>query len=191
MNGKVLEKLTIENRLLLFDAENELNIAVDARYQVVDEIDAIKDDIERARDKLDTAKRDQKTFSSRKNSEQSRIAAFRVAAQKSRIKYLEARLEWARERLDVEDRRLIVAQAKFELAKARLVKKNNVPGASKIKIEDFEKQVAKYESQVDDADQDVERALTQLTREEEAWIAATQQLQEATGGALGSRWLDD
>jgi chromosome segregation ATPase len=191
VDGKVLEKLTIENRLLLFDAENELNIAIDARYQVVDEIDAIKEDIDRAKQKLQTARRDEKSFSGKGDGEQARIAGLRADAQKQRIRYLDARLDWARERLDVEDRRLVVAKAEFELAKARLVKKNNVPGASRIKIEDFTAQVEKYKSKVEDADEDVERALTRLSEREEAWIAASQTLQEASGGALGSRWLDD
>lgn len=187
----MLEKLTIENRLLLFDAENELNIAIDARYQVIDEIDAIKDDLDRAKRKLETARRDVEVFERKGDFDRQGVAELRTEAQKSRIDYLRARLDWARERLEVENRRLVVAQSEFELAKARLVKKNNVPGASKISIEDFEDQVAKYKSRVEDADRDVEKALVDLTEEEEEWIRASRTLQEASGGALGSRWLEE
>ena len=119
------------------------------------------------------------------------VAALRAETQKTRIKYLEARLEWARRRLQVEDERLDVARAEFELAKARLVKKNNVPGASDIDIEDFEDQVANFEERVADADADVEEALAKLTEKEEAWVQASRALQQATGGALGSRFLED
>jgi len=191
VDGKVLEKLTIENRLLLFDAENELNIAIDARYQVLDEIEQIKLDIERAKEKLDTARRDEELFADKGNAERVTVAALRAETQKTRIKYLEARLEWARRRLQVEDERLDVARAEFELAKARLVKKNNVPGASDIDIEDFEDQVANFEERVADADADVEEALAKLTEKEEAWVQASRALQQATGGALGSRFLED
>lgn len=191
VDGKVLEKLTIENRLLLFDAENELNIAIDARYQVLDEIEQIKIDIERAKEKLETARRDEDLFADKGNLERVEVAALRAETQKTRINYLEARLDWARERLDVEDEKLDVARAEFELAKARLVKKNNVPGASKITIEDFEKQVSKFEERVEDADRDVEKALAKLSEREEAWVQASRALQEATGGALGSRFLED
>lgn len=191
VDGKVLEKLTIENRLLLFDAENELNIAIDARYQVLDEIEQIKIDIERAREKLETARRDEDLFADKGNAERVEVAALRAETQKTRIRYLEARLDWARERLQVEEKRLDVARAEFELAKARLVKKNNVPGASKIEIEDFEKQVQSFEQRVEDADRDVEKALAKLSVREEAWVQASRALQEATGGALGSRFLDD
>jgi len=191
VDGKVLEKLTIENRLLLFEAEKELNIAVDARYQVLDEIEQIKIDIERAEEKLDVARRDEDLFADKGNREKAEIAALRAETQKTRIRYLEARLEWARKRLEVESKKLDVARAEFELAKARLVKKNNVPGASKITIEDFEDQVAKYEKRVEDADENVEEALAKLSTREEAWVQASRALQEATGGALGSRFLDD
>lgn len=191
VDGKVLEKLTIENRLLLFDAENELNIAIDARYQVLDEIEQIKIDIDRAKEKLEVARRDEDLFADKGNMERVEVAALRAETQKTRIRYLDARLDWARKRLEVEDKRLDVARAEFELAKARLVKKNNVPGASKIDLGDFEKQVAKYEERVEDADQNVEEALTKLSTREEAWVQASRALQEATGGALGSRFLDE
>ncbi len=191
VDGKVLEKLTIENRLLLFDAENELNIAIDARDQVLDEIEQIKIDIERAKDKLDVAKRDERLFKDKKSEDRAMIAALRAETQKTRIKYLEARLDWARDRLDVEGKRLDVARAEFELAKARLVKKNNVPGASRVNVQDFEKQVAKYEKRVADADKGVQKAQAKLDEREEAWIQAAQALQEASGGALGSRFLDE
>lgn len=187
----MLEKLTIENRLLLFDAENELNIAIDARYQVLDEIEQIKIDIERAKEKLETARRDEELFADKGNMDRVEVAALRAETQKTRIKYLEARLDWARERLDVEDEKLDVARAEFELAKATLVKKNNVPGASSITLEDFEDQVAKFEERVANADEDVEEALVELSEREEAWVQASRALQEATGGALGSRFLED
>jgi chromosome segregation ATPase len=191
VDGRVLEKLTIENRLLLFEAENELNIAVDARYQVLDEIDQIKVDIERAREKLEVAERDEDLFERKGDSERTMLAALRAETQRTRIDYLEARLDWARERLRVEDKRLLVAEAQFELAKARLVKKNNVPGASKIDLEDFEGQVDKYRAKAEAADRDVEDALVKLGEREEAWIQASRALQDASGGAYGSRWLDD
>lgn len=191
VDGSVLEKLTIENRLLLFEAENELNIAVDSRYQVVDEIEQMKVDIEKAKEKLAVARRDEDLFAKKGDSERATLAALRAESQLTRIRYLEARLSWARERLEVEDKRLDVALAEFELAKARLVKKNNVPGASKIKVEKFEAQVDRLEAKAEAADKSVEKALVRLTEREEAWIQASRALQEASGGAFGSRWLDE
>jgi hypothetical protein len=186
----VLEKITIENKLLLFDAENELNIAIDSRDQVVDEIEQIKEDIYKSKTKQEVAERDEEAFADKGDAERSKIAGFKATSEEARIDYLDARLEWARTRLERERERLIVAKAKFELAKASLVKKNNVPGASSIEISDFEEQVKDYEADVRDSDPDVAEAEAEMKTKEEAWLAASKSLRQATGGALGSRWID-
>lgn len=186
----VLEKITIENKLLLFDAENELNIAIDSRDQVVDEIEQTKQDIRRSEKKRDVAERDASVFSSKGDQERAKVAAARAAESDARVDYLEARLDWVRERLVKERARLVVAKAEFELAKARLVKKNNVPGASDLELPDFEAQVKSYAVDVTDADADIQKAEAKMKAREETWAAAVKQLQTATGGALGSKWLD-
>ena len=190
VDADVLDKITIENKLLLFDAENELNIAIDSRDQVVDEIAQYKDDIRRAKKKQAVAERDADVFADKGDPERARVAALRADAEGTRIDFLEATLEWARERLVKERRRLVVAKAQFELAKARLVKKNNVPGASDIVLADFEEQVADYKEDVDAADEDIAAAEAEMNSKEEAWIVVADKLAAATGGALGSRWLD-
>jgi chromosome segregation ATPase len=186
----VLEKITIENKLLLFDAENELNIAIDSRDQVVDEIEQIKEDIRRAKKKLEVAERDQESFADKGDAERAKIAGFKAVSEDARIDYLDARLDWARSKLDRERAKLIVAKAKFELAKARLVKKNNVPGASGIEITDFEEQVKDYEEDVASTDSDITESESEMKQKEDAWLAASKSLRQATGGALGSRWID-
>lgn len=190
VDADVLDKITIENKLLLFDAENELNIAIDSRDQVVDEIAQIKDDIRRARKKQEVAERDSEVFADKGDNERAKFAALRAVTEDSRIEYLEAYLAWSRERLVKERARLIVAKAQFELAKARLVKKNNVPGASDIELADFEAQVEEYKEDVNDTDEDIAVAEAEMATKEEAWVAKSEQLAAATGGALGSRWLD-
>ena len=190
MDRDVLDKITIENKLLLFDAENELNIAIDSRDQVVDEIEQIKEDIRRAKKKREVAERDQEAFADKGDTERAKIAGFKAVSEDSRIEYLDARLEWARARLVRERAKLIVAKAKFELAKARLVKKNNVPGASAIDLPDFEEQVKDYEEDVASTEEDIQETEAEMKQEEEAWLAASKSLRQATGGALGSRWID-
>ncbi len=190
VDSDVLEKITIENKLLLFDAENELNIAIDARDQVVDEIAQIRDDIRRAEKKREVAVRDGEIFESKGDERRRELAALRRTTARAQIDYLEARLEWAEERLDRQRRELVVARARFELAKARLVKKNNVPGASDIDLADFEAQVEDLRADVGETDDDIEDAELEMKAREQNWVAESKALQEASGGALGSRWLD-
>lgn len=186
----VLEKITIENKLLLFDAENELNIAIDSRDQVVDEIEQLKQDLRRNDQKLDVAERDRDVFQDKGDAERAKVAGARAAEAEAHLEYLEARLEWVRERLVRERAKLIVAKAQFELAKARLVKKNNVPGASDLDLAEFEAQVARYGEDVTDADPAIATAEAEMKAKEALWVAAVKGLQAVTGGALGSRWLD-
>ncbi len=186
----MLEKITIENKLLLFDAENELNIAIDARDQVVDEIEQLKEEKRRTKKKRVVADRDVDVFSQKGDSERAKLANLKGESFESRLLYIDARLSWARARLDQERARLVVARAKFELAKARLVKKNNVPGASDIDLEDFEEQVKDYQEDVGESDEDVKEAEAFMKKQEEAWIASSKVLRDASGGALGSRWLE-
>ena len=190
VRSDVLDKITIENKLLLFDAENELNIAIDARDQVVDEIARLKEDAKRARKKRQVAERDQDVFADKGDTERARLAVLRGQAAEAQIEYVDARLDWARQRLDKERRQLVVAKAKFELAKAKLVKKNNVPGASSIDLEDFEDQVKSYAEDVGDSEADILEAEASMKRAEDVWVAANGALRDASGGALGSRWLE-
>ncbi len=186
----MLDKITIENKLLLFDAENELNIAIDARDQVVDEIAQLKDDFRRAEKKHAVAERDQEVFGNKGDQDRSRLAGLRAEASAAQADFVEARLQWARQRLTKERKRLVVARSKFELAKAKLVKKNNVPGASRIDLADFERQVLEYAEDVKDADADIQEAEAEMEAMEDAWITKNDALREASGGAFGSRWLD-
>jgi chromosome segregation ATPase len=186
----VLDKITIENKLMLFDAENELNIAIDSRDQVVDEIEQLKEDIRRIQKKREVALRDADTFGDKGDQEHSKISGMRAQEASAHIDYLRARLSWVRERLVKERAKLVVAKAQFELAKARLVKKNNVPGASSIDIADFEAQVENYKKNVDDSSGDIKDKESDMKAAEAAWTGVVKQLQAASGGAIGSRWLD-
>ncbi|MCB9655433.1 MAG: hypothetical protein H6729_15035 [Deltaproteobacteria bacterium] len=189
VDADVLNKITIENKLLLFDAENELNIAIDARDQVVDEIAETKEEMRRTKEKLSVAERDADAFEDKGDMERAKVSALKARESEARLDFLDARLDWCRERLKKERAKLVVAKARFELAKAKLVKKNNVPGASDLEIADFEEQVTDYEEDVTDADADIAEEAAVVKEREDTWASASKALQGATAGALGSRWL--
>ena len=70
----------------------------------------------------------------------------------------EGRVRALKEKLSAQDDLVRVAYAKYELAKARLVKKNNVRGADEIDLADFEMQVDDYVERARDAQADVAAA---------------------------------
>lgn len=190
VDDSVLERITIENKLLLFDAENELDMAIDDRDQVLDAIDFVQAERRRILERRDLARRDVDVFRSKRDDGQARVAALRVEAAEARLSHLGARLEVERVRLERAERALVVARARFELAKARLVKRNNVPGAAGLDLAAFEQQVDAYGKRVFALDPKLEEAEARAAEHEKRWAASAARLREASGGAYGSRWLD-
>ena len=186
----MLEKITIENKLLLFDAENELDIALDDKDQVLDELEALDRRRAKVEEERARARRDIDLFRDKGNPERAEIAALQARAAEAQLEHLEAERKAALVRLEREERALVVARARFELAKARLVKRNNVPGAADLKLEDFEEQVERYQERVLDLDDELDEAQAEVDATEEAWSMAAARLRDESKGAYGSRWLD-
>ena len=82
-------------------------------------------------------------------------------------------------------------RAKFELAKAKLTKELNVPGAAALDLEDFEEQVTDRVEEAREAQQDVEEKAQRTAGAHKTWLAARDKLKRASGGGLGSAWLED
>lgn len=190
VNDSVLERITIENKLLLFDAENELDIAIDDRDQVLEAQSALREERGRVVERWVLARRDVSVFQSKGDATRSQVASLRADVAQARLRHIDARLEAEQVRLERQRRALLVARARFELAKARLVKRNNVPGAASLQLEAFERQVSQYEALVGALDPKLDQADARVAEREEAWSMAAARLRDASGGAYGSRWLD-
>lgn len=190
VDGSVLERITIENKLLLFDAENELDIALDDRDRAEEALAAIRADRKTVGRRRERARRDLDLFRDKGDADRARIAELRIAETEARLGYLEARKRAAKLRLERAERDLVTARARFELAKARLVHRNNVPGADDIDVAAFEAQVDTYAARADGIVPRIEAAVAEVDEAEATWSDAAAQLRAASGGALGSRWLD-
>ncbi len=186
----VLDRLGIENKLLLFDAENELDIAVDDRDQVLDALASLTSERQAAEAERSVAERDVGVFRDKGDQSRARIAALRIEAAKARIDHIDAKRQVELVRLEQQERALVVARAGFELAKARLVKRTNVPGAEGLKLEDFEAQLERTQERMSELDERVAAAEAEAAQRELAWSRASAALRDQSGGAFGSRWLD-
>lgn len=190
VDDSVLERITIENKLLLFDAENELDIAIDDRDQVLDALEAIEGEKQRAEEDRKLALRDADLFADKGDQNRSEIAFLRADATDARLDHLDARETASKVELAYRERMLVVARARFELAKARLVQRNNVPGAAEIDVEAFEEQVEVYRGKVAELEPSLREAEDRVAEREEAWSMVAARLRDASGGAYGSRWLE-
>ncbi len=187
----LLREVSVEHKLLLFEAENEVGIAFDEQEQIQRQIKDTRAEIAKAKALSVEAERDADRASDKNDgrAEQLALASREVLALKR--DFLEARVTMLRKKLSAQDDLLQVALAKYELAKAKLVKKNNVEGAASLDLADFEEQVSKYV----DAARASQATVSEYDKEavvlRNAWQAARAKLEQSGGAGAASPWADD
>ncbi|MBI3180520.1 MAG: hypothetical protein HYZ27_12725, partial [Deltaproteobacteria bacterium] len=80
----LLREITIENKLLLFDAENDVSIALDEREQIMRNIQEVKDSIRDAEAQVAEAESDEDRAGQKKDAK--RVALSRAAGQVFELK---------------------------------------------------------------------------------------------------------
>lgn len=141
VNNDAFSQLSVDKKMRLFDAENDVSLAQDEEGQMREAIHDLRMDQDQAERSLRLVQRQE--------GGNTQVAARMWNA---RLKYLQLALDYMHQRLRVQDTMVVASQARFELAKALIVKKNKMPGADKIVVKNFEKQ----------ADSFNERAKTEL-----------------------------
>ncbi|MEO1174776.1 MAG: hypothetical protein AAFX94_22395, partial [Myxococcota bacterium] len=187
----LLKEVSVENKLTLFEEENNVSIALDEREQVRREIQLVKDDIVDTDKQIDEAISDGERASDKGDGERERIAVMAEEVFALKKDFLYERIDLLRERLKVQEAFIYVAFSRYELAKAKLVKKNNVRGAQDVDIEDFEEQLADYVELAKEIQQDFSEREAEVEQIRKGWLAQREQLQKASGGGIGSAWAED
>lgn len=190
VNRDYLRQLTIEQKLLLFDAENDVNIALDERENLRGQIRELKDAIAFADQQQAEADSDAERWSEKGRTEQAALARQAVEVFELKLEYLDAELDFLRTKLDVQDALIKLAWAKFELAKAKLVKSNNTQGAADIDLEDFEEQVTSVAERASDEKEDLKALRQETDAVRTQWESQRDRLAKASGGGVGSPWTE-
>lgn len=187
----LLREITVENKLLLFDAENDVSIAIDEREQIHRQIYQAKADIRDTEAQIEEAISDQDRALEKGDERNAELAAMAHDVYLLEADYLEERLEFLRDKLKAQEDMILVALAKFELAKAKLVKKNNVRGAQDIELADFEEQVDRYVEDATDTRVDLEEREKEVEAVKQEWLKTRDELMAKSGGGVGSPWAED
>jgi hypothetical protein len=187
----LLRDVSVEHKLVLFDAENDVSIALDERENIRRQITELKQDIRDAESKILEADQDAERASLKSDSAAEEVARMAHEVYEYKISFLEERITFLRQRLKAQEGLIYVAWAKFELAKAKLLKKNNVRGASDIDLVDFEEQVDGYVERAKDEQVDTAEAEKSVQAAEQEWLSRREKLQSASGGGQGSPWAED
>lgn len=182
-----LDDVPNEEKLLLFDAENGVYIAKD-------EIESARRAIEDAEKALTRAERYQDVIDSRRSSSSAidtpEVLSLLAQWNDARIALRELEVEAAEERLSAAEVRLYASRARYERAKALLVKDHNPEEGTSVDLADFDDQVAAAEVDEKEALDAVKVLEDQVSAARARYNDLSRRLQAASGGAYGGPWAD-
>lgn len=187
----LLHAVSVENKLSLFDAENHVSITLDEREQIRREIQNLRRDVSDAEKRIADAVEDEERAAQKGDAQRRQVAVLAQKVFAKEVEYLEERIALMRTKLNVQDALIYVAFAQYELAKAKLVKKNNINGAQDIAVVDFEEQVAEAVERAKGQQADFSAEETEVEKLRESWMAQRQELSRASGGGLGTAWAEE
>jgi chromosome segregation ATPase len=155
------------------------------------QVSEARQDISDAKAKIKEAKADAERAAEKGDANAQQVGDLAEETYDKKIDYLNERIGFLKRRLDAQERLIYVAWARYELAKAKLVKKNNVRGANDVEIPDFEEQVDKFVELAKEDTETLKQEEAQLAAAQQEWLAQREKLQAASGGGLGSSWVED
>ncbi|HEY4220842.1 MAG TPA: hypothetical protein VGO62_05850 [Myxococcota bacterium] len=187
VDRSLLDQVPNEELLLLFDAENAVYIARD-------EADLATRNEEDARKALRRANAYKSLIDERRKSgaaiDSAAVLQLLEQWNDARIDMRDKEVALREEELRTSDVRLWAARARYEHAKAKLVKDFNPVGGANIDIKDFDAQVKDWEEKEAEVLKGLKEREDAMLTAREAYIALAVQLQQASKGAYGGPWAD-
>ena len=187
VDRSLLDQVPNEELLLLFDAENAVFIARD-------EADLAARNLEDAKKALRRANAYKELIGERRKSgaaiDSAQVLQLLEQWNDARIDMRDKEVVLREEELRTSDVRLWAARARYEHAKAKLVKDFNPVGGANIDLKDFDEQVKDWEAKEKEVLLGLKQREDAMLTAREAYIALAVQLQQASKGAYGGPWAD-
>jgi chromosome segregation ATPase len=187
VDRSLLDQVPNEELLLLFDAENGVYIARD-------EAELATRNLEDARKALRRADDYRKLIDERRKSgaaiDSAEVLQLLEEWNEARIAMRKREVELRQEELRTSDVRLWAARARYEQAKAKLIKDFNPVGGARVDLTDFDEQVAKWEEREQKVLALLKEREDEMLSAREAYIALAVRLQQVSKGAYGGPWAD-
>ena len=183
----LLDDVPNEELLMLFDAENAVYIARD-------EADLARRNLEDAKKALDRAENYKSLIAERRNSgaaiDSAQVLSLLEEWNDARIDMRTKEVALREEELATSDVRLWAARARYERAKAKLVKDFNPAGGADVDLADFDEQVADWDVKEKEAIAGLQEREEALSAARTAYIELAVRLQKESNGAYGGPWAD-
>lgn len=187
VDRSLLDQVPNEELLLLFDAENAVYIARD-------EADLATRNLEDARKALRRAQDYRKLIDERRTSgaaiDSAQVLQLLEEWNNARIEMREREVTLRSEELSSSGVRLWAARARYEHAKAKLVKDFNPVGGANIDLESFLSQVKTWEEREQQVLADLKAREDELVAARDKYIQLAVRLQQESRGAYGGPWAD-
>jgi hypothetical protein len=187
VDRSLLDQVPNEELLLLFDAENSVYIARD-------EAELAARNLEDARKALKRARTYRELIAERRKSgaaiDSPQVLQLLEEWNDARIEMREREVALREEELRTSDVRLWAARARYEQAKAKLVKDFNPVGGADVDLKDFEQQVKEWEAREQEVLAGIKDREAELASARDRYIQLAVRLQQQSRGAYGGPWAD-
>lgn len=170
-----LKDMSRQGQLWVFDAENEIVVALDKLDEAKDQRSEIRRQIKRAQRSIEKAEK-------RGN----RLA---VEVAESWLSYLESMEEWADENIDLHRFGIIVARATVELAKAQVINREDLLGGKGFDMRDYQEQYNQLNDEYNETKKKVDGLRKRARKREQKWWTLRRRFVAQTGDYDSGLWI--
>ena len=171
-----LRDMSRQGQLWIYDAENEIVVALDRLDEARDDLATTRERIKLARHAIEQAEK-----------KKGRAA---VDVAEGWLVHLEALEEWAAQNIKVERYGILVARAAVEHAKAQVIQREDLLGGKDFAVKDFQDQYDELKDIYDKRMKRVQDLRRSARRKEERWWRLRQRYVAQTGDHDTGLWTE-
>lgn len=171
-----LREMSRQGERWIFDAENEIVVALD-------KLDEAKDILARTKRRINEAEEAVERSEKRK----SRLG---VEVAEGWLAYLESLEEWAEENIEHQRLGVVVARATVELAKAQVINREDLLGGKGFDMKDYQEQYDSLKAEFETEQKRIDKLRKRARKREKKWWTLRRRYVAQTGDYDSGLWID-
>jgi len=171
-----LKEMSRQGQLWIYDAENEIMVALDK----LDEV----------RDTLATTERRIAMAEIRIRAAEKRKSQLGIQVAEAWHEHLERMQQWAQENIHLHRLGVVVAKASVELARAQIIDKEDLLSGKSFSIADFQEQHESLKREFEQQGEQVHTLRKRARKQEQAWWALRKSYTAKTGDYDSGLWIE-
>lgn len=171
-----LKEMSRQGEMWVFDAENEIVVALDKLDEAKDARAYIRRQIKEAQEGVERAEK--------------RGNRMGVEVAEVWLSYLESMEEWAEENIDLHRFGVVVARGAVELAKAQVINREDLLGGKGFDMGDYQEQYNVLKAEYETMRKEVNGLRKRARKREKKWWHLRQRFVAQTGDYDSGLWID-